>query len=308
MQSFPPHARSVALMLIAPVLWSMAGVFVRQLEAAARWELVFLRSWFCVLAMLLFGAALYRRDLIDRLRKLGWEGWLSGALWSVQFTCFMLALTYTSVASTIIIISLAPLIATILAWLILKERVVLRTWVIVTVAVAGVIVIFWADLGAGGWVGNLIALAVPVAAGANWVLLRALHADVDLVMAVLVGGVIAGAASLPLALPLQATAADVGILAFLGFFQLALPCVLAVIAARHLSPTEMGLLGLLEVVLGPLWAWLWAGEQPAGGTLTGGGIILAAMAVEAIARGRGARPNRRCVQPLRSTIRSKSAP
>ncbi len=286
MHSLSPHARGVVLMLIAPVLWSLAGVFVRQLEAAARWELVFLRSAFCVVATLLFGLILYRGDLLKRLWSIGWTGVLSGALWAVQFTCFMLALSYTSVASTTIIFSLAPLVATVLAWFVLKERVAQRTWVIVSIAVVGVMLIFWADLGAGGWVGNFIALAIPLAAGANWVLLRALHVDVDLVMAVLVGGVFATLASLPFALPLQATTVDIGILAFLGFFQLALPCVLAVIAARQLSPTEMGLFGLLEVVLGPLWAWIGAGEQPAAGTLAGGGIVLAALVVEAIARGR----------------------
>jgi drug/metabolite transporter (DMT)-like permease len=288
MHSMSPHARSVVLMLIAPVLWSMAGVFVRNLDAATGWELVFLRSAACVVATLIFGAILYRRDLPKRLMSIGWIGVLSGVLWAVQFTCFMLALGYTSVASTTIIFSLAPLVATVLAWLILRERVALRTWIIVSVAVAGVVIIFWSDLGAGGWIGNLIALAIPLAAGANWVLLRALHAEVDLVMAVLVGGIIATLVSLPLALPLQATAFDIGMLAFLGAFQLALPCVLAVIAARHLSPTEMGLFGLLEVVLGPLWAWLGASEQPAAGTLTGGGIVLGALIIEAIARGRGA--------------------
>ncbi len=287
MHSLSPHARSIVLMLVAPVLWSMAGVFVRNLDAAAGWELVFLRSAACVVATLIFGAILYRRHLLKRLMSIGWIGVFSGVLWAVQFTCFMLALGYTSVASTTIIFSLAPLVATVLAWFILRERVAARTWIIVSVAVAGVVLIFWSDLGAGGWIGNLIALAIPLAAGANWVLLRALHAEVDLVMAVLVGGVIATLVSLPLALPFQATTFDIGMLAFLGFFQLSLPCVLAVIAARHLSPTEMGLFGLLEVVLGPFWAWLGAGEQPPAGTLTGGGIVLGALIVEAIARGRG---------------------
>ena len=287
MHSLSPHARSVVLMLIAPVLWSMAGVFVRHLEAASQWEQVFLRSAFSALATLVFGAILYRGDLLKRLLSIGWIGMLSAALWAVQFTCFLLALSFTSVASTTIIFSLAPLVATVLAWLILRERVAARTWTIVSVAVAGVVIIFWSDLGTGGWIGNLIALAIPIAAGANWVLLRAFHAEVDLVMAVLVGGIISTVVSLPLALPFQATIFDIGTLAFLGFFQLALPCVLAVIAARPLSPTEMGLFGLLEVVLGPLWAWLGAGEQPPAGTLAGGAVVLGALIVEAIARGRG---------------------
>jgi drug/metabolite transporter, DME family len=115
------------LILIAPVLWSMAGMFVRHIEAAGRWELVFVRSVAWVIATLGFGAILYRQDLVKRLLSIGWVGVQSGALRSVQFTCFMLALSYTSVASTTIIFSLAPLIATVLAWFVLKERVAART-------------------------------------------------------------------------------------------------------------------------------------------------------------------------------------
>ncbi len=71
---------------------------------------------------------------------------------------------------------------------------------------------------------------------------------------------------LPFALPFVAGARDVGLLALLGFFQLGLPCILMVTATRHLAPTEVALLALLEVLLGPLWAWLGAGEVPASST------------------------------------------
>jgi drug/metabolite transporter (DMT)-like permease len=70
----------------------------------------------------------------------------------------------------------------------------------------------------------------------------------------------------------------VALLAFLGIFQLGLPCVFLVMASRALLAPEIALLGLLEVVLGPLWAWLGAGETPAGATLIGGSLVLAALA------------------------------
>jgi drug/metabolite transporter (DMT)-like permease len=57
-----------------------------------------------------------------------------------------------------------------------------------------------------------------------------------------------------------------------------LPCMLLVLASRSLLAPEIALLGLLEVVLGPLWVWLGAGEVPAGSTLLGGMIVLAALA------------------------------
>jgi drug/metabolite transporter (DMT)-like permease len=59
--------------------------------------------------------------------------------------------------------------------------------------------------------------------------------------------------------------------------QLALPCLLAVSAARVLPAPEVALISLLEVVLGVTWAWLGAGERPSGAVLGGGALVLCAL-------------------------------
>jgi drug/metabolite transporter (DMT)-like permease len=71
---------------------------------------------------------------------------------------------------------------------------------------------------------------------------------------------------------------DLGLLAVLGVFQLGIPCVLAMRAARHLSATEASLLILLEVVFGILLTWAFGGERPGAATLLGGTAVLAALA------------------------------
>ncbi len=74
------------------------------------------------------------------------------------------------------------------------------------------------------------------------------------------------------------------LLALLGVVQLAIPCLIAVAAARVLSAPEISLLGLLEVLFGVAWAWLGAGEAPTGAVLGGGLLVLGALvANEALA-------------------------
>jgi drug/metabolite transporter (DMT)-like permease len=124
---------------------------------------------------------------------------------------------------------------------------------------------------------------VPIAAAINVVTLRAAAARLDLRAAVMLGGALSCLIAAPLALPFQATGKDVLLLAFLGVFQLGLPCVLLVVASRALYAPEIALLGLLEVLLGPLWAWLGAGETPSRGTLAGGAIVLGALALNEVA-------------------------
>jgi len=112
----------------------------------------------------------------------------------------------------------------------------------------------------------------------NLVTLRKSAAHLDLMPAVMLGALISAAVTLPWALPFQASARDLLVLATLGVFQLGVPCMLLVLVSRTLTAPEIALLALLEVVLGPLWAWLGAGEAPGTATLAGGAIVLAALA------------------------------
>jgi drug/metabolite transporter (DMT)-like permease len=278
------HARAIALMIVAATLWSIAGVVTRHLsppmQADGRFEITFWRSLFAALTVAGY-LLLVRREGLRPVVAAGAPGWLSGAMWAVMFTFFMLALTLTTVANTLLVMSIGPLLTALLAWLVLRLPVPGRTWLAIVAAMAGMVWMFARGGGpssAGSHVaGMLVALAVPVASAINLVTLQKTRARVDLVPAVFLGGAISAALMLPLALPLQAGPRDIALLAVLGFFQLGLPCTLMVMASRHLSAPEISLLALLEVVLGPLWAWLGAGEVPAAATVGGGALVLAAL-------------------------------
>lgn len=276
-------------MLAAPVLWSTAGVVTRHLQAAPAFEQVYWRSLFCFVFMA--GFFVVRKESIPgKVREGGKAGVLSGAMWAVMFTAFVLALSLTSTANTLVVMSVSPLLTALLAWIVLREPVPARTWAAAAVASAG---IAWMAAGnmdahsARDVAGMLVALAVPIAAATNVVTLRAATAKVDLIPAVMTGALLSLLVALPLALPFQATARDLALLAFLGFFQLGLPCTLLVVAARTLPAPEIALLGLLEIVLGVLWTWLWAGETPAASTLMGGTVVLCALIFNELAGFRG---------------------
>ena len=164
--------------------------------------------------------------------------------------------------------------AAILGAVVLHQPIRAYTWVAIAVAVAGMAWMFANGLGAG-LSGTLIAFAIPVAAAVNVVTLRKWGRSVDLAPAVLLGGAFSALIALPFALPFESSAHDLAWLAALGMFQLAVPCMMLVVASRHLPPAEVALLTLLEAVLGPIWAWQIVGERPAAATLAGGGIVLA---------------------------------
>jgi len=302
------HRSAVLLMLLVTLLWSSAGVVTRHLEAARGFEITFWRSAFNALALVAILGFMRGRALLGAMR--GAVVWASGLCWAVMFTAFMVALSLTTVANVLVTMSLSPLFTAIFARVFLRQPIPARTWWAIAVAGAGIAWMFGGQLG-GPLLGVFVALGVPLAAATNWCLLQKVRqADqgphgrfapcpprgrfrsfgrpsgpgTDMLPAVLIGALISAAVTLPLAWPLQAGAHDLSLLALLGVFQLAIPCLLAVRLARELPSHEIALLGQAETLLGVLWAWAFAGEHPGSAALIGGSLVLAALiANEALA-------------------------
>jgi drug/metabolite transporter (DMT)-like permease len=214
-----------------------------------------------------------------------------------MFTAFMVALTLASTASVLVTMSLGPLLTALAARLFIGHRLPARTWVAIVVAGLGIAWMYGTQLMRGGaaggsLLGTLVALCVPLAGATNWTVVqhaRAKGHDIDLVPAVLIGAALSALLTLPFALPFQANAHDLGLLAFLGVFQLAIPCVLAVLCAQVLKAPEVALLALLEVIFGIALAWIGAGEEPAASVLTGGALVIGALVFNELLALRGRR-------------------
>jgi drug/metabolite transporter (DMT)-like permease len=276
------HNRAIFLMVGVTLMWSTAGVVSRYLESARSFEVTFWRALFTAAALLVILPLLRGRRVFADMRHAGSAFWISGVCWSVMFTAFMLALTLTSVANVLVTMSLGPLFTALLARIFIGHRIALRTWVAIAAAGAGIAIMYGTEVSGGQMLGTLVALCVPVAGATNWTITQNAHAqghDVDLVPAVFVGAVISSLATLPVAYPFQATVHDLGLLAYLGVGQLAIPCVLSVMCARVLKAPEISLLALLEVIFGILLAWVGAGEAPSPSVLTGGSLVIGALLV-----------------------------
>jgi drug/metabolite transporter (DMT)-like permease len=276
------HGAAVATMVAVTLMWSIAGVVTRHLEQARSFEVTFWRSFFTVLSLLVILPFFQGRVVFARIRHGSWPLWLSGLCWAVMFTAFMLALTLTSVANVLVTMAIGPFLTALIARVFLGHRIAARTWAAILVAGAGIAYMYGAQMEAGGLAGTLVALCVPVASGVNWTITQRSHAqgrDVDLVPAVLVGAALSSLVTLPLAMPLRASAHDIGLLAVLGLVQLAIPCALAVVCARVLKAPEIALLALLEVIFGILLAWVGADEIPSRTVLAGGVLVIGALAI-----------------------------
>lgn len=277
------RSRAVLVMVFVALMWSTAGVVIRQLESTRSFEVTFWRSFFTAASLIVLLPAWQGRGVFARIFKAGLSLWMSGICWGVMFTAFMLALTLTTVANVLVTLAIGPFLTAVVSRVVIGHRLKAHTWGAIAVAGGGIAWMYAGQVDfSRQWVGIAVALAVPVAAACNWTVVqhsRTQGHQIDLVPAVLIGAVLSSIATLPFAFPLQATMHDVGLLAMLGMFQLAIPSVLAVMCAGVLKAPEVSLLALLEVIFGILLAWAGAGEVPGPNVVVGGLLVIAALVV-----------------------------
>ncbi len=277
------HGMAVWIMVGNAALWSMAGVVTRHLEQARSFEVTFWRSFFTVLSLLIILPLWQGRGALARLPWRSRYFWLSGLCWSVMFTAFMVALTLTAVANVLITMSVGPLLTALITRVFLGHHLPARTWMAILLAGVGIGWMYGHQLSLGDpnfLLGSMVALCVPLAGAVQWTLVQKSQGEgqnLDLVPSVLLGAGISSLLTLPWALPFQASAHDVGLLAALGLFQLAIPCALSVMCARVLKAPEVALLALLEIVFGIALAWWGANEAPQSSVLLGGSLVLGAL-------------------------------
>ena len=278
------HRKGIVLMLGATLCWATAGVLVRNMEVTDGWKITFWRSLFMTVFMLLVLA--YRHGsggIWQRIRAMGWPGVLSGMLFAGMMISFILALSLTTVANTLVVGSISPFVAAVCGYLFLGEKVAPRTWSAMTIAIGGIVIMFFDALSGTGWAGNLIALCIPIGFGANVVLLRKHRHAIDMMPSVLLAGIFSTLVAVPFALPLTVSVADLGLITVMGVLQLATGLLLMLAAVPYLASAEIGLLSILEIVFGTLSVWLFIGERPSQPALVGGGMVVAALIVNEIA-------------------------
>jgi drug/metabolite transporter (DMT)-like permease len=265
---------------LAAVAWSTAGLFQRELSVDAPTQL-FGRALFAALGLFAYVCIAERGRVRGAFRATGRGGAAIVVLLAISSASFLLALNYASVANVLFMQALAPIIAAALGTL-LGERVHARTWIAMVVALAGVAVMVGGP-GSVDATGQALSTLVALSFAAVLVITRH-RRDVSMAPATCLSQVLVVVAVAPLAHPASADGKDIALLALLGIGQIGLGFVFLTIGGRLIPAGEVALITLLEVVLGPLWVWLFLSERPPPATLVGGAIVLGALLLQTRAR------------------------
>ena len=277
----PLYARGVAYVMVAGCFWSLAGILIRNIEAADEWQILFVRSAAVFVSLLLVLLFRYRGNLVRPFAQAGLAGLIGGACLGIAFAAYIFALTGTTVANAVFILSAGPILTAVLAWVLLGERVRRATWIATVVAMIGIAVMVIDGVNAGALFGNVMALCAVTGFAAFAVALR-WGGDTDMLPAACVAGLVGAAFGLLMVADLDLSLRDVVLASTMGVVQIAIGMLFFTAGARHVPAAELALLSLTEVVLAPIWVWIGVGEVPRLLTLVGGGIVLAAIVGRAV--------------------------
>lgn len=271
------HTHGIVIAGLGVVVLSFDALLVR-LAAAPAWDVVFWRGWFICLALAMWLALRGKPVQLPATRRQWVAAVAVMVLYGIDTSLFVLSVSLTKVANTVVLLSSSPFFAALFSWIFLKERIRLRTWMAILTAMAGVLVVFAGSIELGTSLGDLLALLLAVLLGASMTVLRSVP-DLPRTPLVCGAGAVAGLMAWPFAAPLTLEPTAYGWLAVMGLLQMPLASVLLMTATRYLSAPEVALFLLIETVLGPLWVWLALAEQPPPLTLVGAVAILGAIAV-----------------------------
>ena len=269
--------RGQVYVALAAVAWSTAGVLQRQLTLDTPTQ-VFGRAAFAGTALLAYVAFADRGRVRDAFRSIGLGGIAVALCVAVSSASFIGALNHDSVARVLFILAVSPMLAALLARVTLGEPITRRTLLAMALALVGVTVMLGAP-GEGNLAGDSLAFLAALAFAIVVVITR-WRRDVSMTPATCLSQLILVVVFLPFASPGEIALGDVGWLLALGVGQVGLGFVLLTVGARLIPAAQVGLITLLEVVLGPLWVWLALDERPSTLTLVGGAIVIGAIVLQ----------------------------
>ena len=269
------------LVFLGAISLSFGGLIVKSFEGANLWQILFWRSLFFIFVVLMFLILTYKKNLLLSFKESGLPGISGGVILSSGFCGYVFAMYNTTVANTNFIIQTQTIFLAIFGYFFLKEKISKITLASIILAICGIILMVVSDLSSGQIAGNIGAFVMPISFAILILIIRK-YPTIDMIPIQLYAGIIAMVVGYIFAGKIVISLYDVFLGFLAGFFQLGFGFILITIGARHTPSATVGIIMLVEAVLGPLWAWMFINEQPPLIVFLGGSIVLFAVLLQFI--------------------------
>ena len=267
------------LIFLGACCLSFGGLIVKSFEGATLWQILFWRSIFFSTVVLIFLLITHKKNIFNSFYKSGFPGLIGGLILSLGYCGYVFAMYNTTVANTNFIIQTQTIFLAIFGYIFLKEKISKLTLFSIILAFIGIMLMVGNSLSPGQTSGNIAAFIMPISF-ATLILIVRKFPDIDMIPMQFVAGIGAIIIGYLLSTKIIISPHDIFLGFLAGFFQVGLGFILITIGARSTPSALVGIIMLIEAVLGPLWAWLFANENPPLVVLFGGAIIISAVLLQ----------------------------
>ena len=265
------HLKGLLIAFFGIVILTPDAVLVRLADSDS-WTVLFWRGIFFAAGIIVILLITYRSKAVNELINIGKGGVLIGLLTALGGTSFILAIHYTSIAKTLVIISISPIMVAIVSLIMLKEKPALYTWLSMIIVFIGIYIVMAGDKSGMNLMGNLFALTSVILGGFSFTLLRK-YKNVNMVPAMAVNGIAIAFIGFVFADSLVLSSQSMLYILASGIV-LAVSFSLITIAPQYIPAPEVAMFFPLGTVLGTLMAWIIIKEEPSGNALIGGSIVI----------------------------------
>lgn len=270
------------LITIAGILVISPDSLLIRLIGMDIWSTSAYRGGLQAIGLALLLLVIYRTRLPAVFRSIGRTGLIIAVFAAVTNCAFVAGIKYTSVANALIFLATVPFHAAVMSRLFLGEVIAMRTWVAIGVGLIGVVIIVGDGLGGGGTFGDAMALMAALLLAGQLTMMRG-RREINMVPAVALGGLIYCVMAIVIGgMPERPTEMQALWIVIMGLAVTTPATALLALGPRYISSPEVGLIVLLETVLGPLWVWLVIHEAPGAWTLVGGALVVLTLIVHSL--------------------------
>ena len=247
------------------------GVLIRLADADS-WSIIFWRGFFFAIGVLIILLMTSGSKAVDEVKQIGKDGIFIGILTGLGSVTFVFSIQHTTIASTLVIVSIMPMMIAVISWLILREKSGIFTWISMVVVVIGIYIVMSGETKGSNLYGNLLAL-LSVTLGATGFTLIRKNKDISMIPAMGINGLVQSVVALVF-IEAVILSFDAMIYIFAMGVMQALSFSLITSAGRYIPATEVGMFMPLGAVFGIVAGWLIISEEPSSSALIGGFIVL----------------------------------
>ena len=273
------HIKGLLIAFFGVLVLTPEGILVK-LANSDSFTILFWRGLFLTLSILLILFISYRSDALNQIKGIGKEGLLIGCLTGFGGATFILAIHFTTLAKTLVIISAAPLMVALVSFILLNERPKLFTWLAMLIVFTGIYIVMSGDTSNLNLKGSLLALASVTSGGFSFTLLRK-YKEVNMVPAMAINGLFITTVGLLFAESLVLSSQAMTFI-IISSILVAISFTLITIAPQYIPAPEVAIFFPMGTVIGTLLAWLILKEELSNNAIFGGVVVILTLFIHSI--------------------------